>query len=181
MQTDLSKYNNSWYKPGAGFVKRAIWFCVSACFFLSYFPFSGLKIVLLRLFGAEVGEGVIIKPAVNIKYPWKLRIGNHVWIGEKAWIDNLDFVTIGDHCCISQGAYILCGNHNYKKHTFDLLTSAVTLEAGVWIGAKAVVCPGVICRSHAVLTAGSVAVGQLSSFGVYQGNPAVKVKERVVE
>ena len=59
----------------------------------SWFPISGFKRFLLRLFGAKIGKGVVIKPCVNIKYPWKLRIGNYVWIGENVWIDNLDTVT----------------------------------------------------------------------------------------
>ncbi len=180
-QTDLTTYSKGGFHPGAGFVKRMLWFCVNACFFTTYFPFSGLKIWILRIFGARVGEGLVLKPAVNIKYPWKLTIGNHVWIGEKVWIDNLAQVTIGDHSCLSQGAYILCGNHNFRKSSFDLMTAPVTLEAGVWICARAVVCPGVICHSHAVLTTGSVTGGNLEAYSIYQGNPARRVKERKLE
>ena len=75
-------------------------------------PFSGLKVFLLQLFGAKVGKGVVIKPNVNIKYPWLLEIGDYTWIGERAWIDNLAQVKIGKNCCISQGAMLLCGNNN---------------------------------------------------------------------
>jgi putative colanic acid biosynthesis acetyltransferase WcaF len=179
-KTDLASYSNNWYKPGAGFVKRGLWFCVNACFFSSFFPFNGMKILLLRLFGAKVGKGVVIKPRVVIKYPWKLELSDYVWIGEEVWIDNLDMVRIASNCCLSQGAFILCGNHNYKKTTFDLITGPVILEEGVWIGAKAIVCPSVICYTHAVLTAGSVANSNLEAYGIYQGNPAQKVKERML-
>ncbi|MFI5150098.1 MAG: putative colanic acid biosynthesis acetyltransferase [Bacteroidia bacterium] len=179
--TDLSAYNNSWYNPGAGILKRTLWYCVNACFFTGWFPFNAVKVFLLRLFGARIGKGLVIKPRVNIKYPWKLELGDHVWIGEHVWIDNLDLVKIGNHCCLSQGAFILCGNHNYKKKNFDLMVSAVTLEAGVWIGAKATVCPGVTAFSHAVLTAGSVASKDLEAWYIYQGNPAQKVKQRAFE
>jgi putative colanic acid biosynthesis acetyltransferase WcaF len=134
--------------------------------------------MLLRLFGASVGKGVIIKPRVNIKYPWKLTIGNHVWIGEGVWIDNLGEVSIGDHSCISQGAMLLCGNHNYKKSSFDLMVGDIVLEEGVWVGAHAVVCPGVTCHSHSVLTVKSIATSNLESYTIYQGNPAIKVKAR---
>ena len=98
--------------------------------------------MLLRMTGASVGAGVVIKPRVTIKYPWKLAVGNHSWIGEQVWIDNLDQVTIGAHVCISQGALLLCGNHDYKKPTFDLITGPIVLEDGVWIGAKASVALG---------------------------------------
>lgn len=179
-KTDLSQYGNSWYQPGAGALKRVLWYFVNACFFVTYNPFNGLKIALLRLFGAKIGFGVIVKPSVNIKYPWKLSVGNYVWIGEKVWIDNLDEVTIGSNVCISQGAMLLCGNHNYKKSAFDLMTGKITLEDGAWIGARAVVCGGVICASHSVLTVNSVAVSDLDAYSINTGNPSQKVKDRVI-
>ena len=132
------------------------------------------------MFGAKIGKGVVLKPNINIKYPWRLRIGNHSWIGEGVWVDNLEDVIIGANCCISQGALLLCGNHNYKKSTFDLMTGKIILEDGVWVGAKAIVCGGVVCMSHAVLSAGSVATSELEAYSVYQGNPAVKIKEREI-
>jgi putative colanic acid biosynthesis acetyltransferase WcaF len=181
-KTDLSLYDNSWYKPGGGAIKRGLWYLCNIIFFqCPLFPFGKFKRSLLRLFGAKIGKGVIIKPSVNIKYPWKLEIGNHVWIGEGVWIDNLVNVYIKDNACISQGAMLLCGNHNFKKITFDLLLGSITLEEGTWIGAKAVVCPGVICGSHSVLTVGSVAIGKLESYSIYQGNPAVKMREREIK
>jgi putative colanic acid biosynthesis acetyltransferase WcaF len=180
IETDLSKFNNSWYKPGAGSVKRILWYLMNAAFLNSSFPISSFKIFLLRSFGAKIGKGVTIKPHVNIKYPWRLIIGNHVWIGEYVWIDNLANVTIGDHVCVSQGALLLCGNHNYKNDSFDLIIGEISLEKGVWIGAKAIVCPGVKCHSHSVLAVGSVATSDLQAFRIYQGNPAVQSRERVL-
>ena len=181
MKTDLSSYNNSWYKPGNP-IKRACWYFANLFFMLNpWNPFSGLKKLILRLFGAKIGKGVVIKPSVNIKYPWKLEIGDYVWIGENVWIDNLGKVKIGNNACISQGALLLCGNHNYKKSTFDLLVGDITLEEGVWIGAKAIVTPRITCHSHAILTAGSVATTNLEAYGIYQGNPAVKIRMREIQ
>lgn len=177
--TKLSSFNNSWYKPG-GSVKRFIWYVCNAIFFRTAFPFSGVKRILLKLFGAKIGSGVLIKPHVNIKYPWFLEIGNDVWIGEEVWIDNLGKVVIGNNCCLSQGAMLLCGNHDYSRSTFDLIVGDIVLEEGVWIGAQSVVCPGVTCASHAVLAAGSVATKDLESYAVHQGNPALKVRERKI-
>lgn len=179
--TDLSKFNNDWYEPGSK-IKRAVWFMLNACVMQSkWIPFSKLKVTLLVLFGAEIGENVVIKPNVNIKYPWKLKIGDNTWIGERAWIDNLGQVTIGKNACISQGAMLLCGNHNYKKEAFDLIVGDITIEDGVWIGAHSIVCPGVKCKSHALLAVHSVATSTLEPYSIYQGNPAVKVRERVID
>lgn len=181
MVTDLSKFNNDHYQPGGGILKRTLWYITNVVFFKSAFPVSSIKCLILRLFGAKVGTGVVIKPYVNIKYPWLLEIKNHVWIGEEVWIDNLAQVTIGNNCCISQGAMLLCGNHDYKKSSFDLITGSITLEDGVWIGAKTVVCPGVTCHSHAVLTVGSVASKDLEPYTIYRGNPAQVVKKRTID
>ena len=179
-KTDLSEYHNNYYKPGS-FVKISLWYFFNIIFFKSYwFPLSRIKVNILRLFGAKIGIGVVIKPSVNIKYPWNLKIGDHVWIGEKVWIDNLDLVTISDHSCISQGAMLLCGNHNFSSSSFDLIIKPILLENGVWIGAKSTVCPGVKIFSHAVLTAGSIATSNLESYSIYQGNPAIKIKDRVI-
>ena len=178
IKTNLSTYNNSWYEPG-GRLKILLWYFVNTLFFINPLnPFSGLKIVLLKLFGAKIGKGVHIKPGVHIKYPWLLEIGNHVWIGENVWIDNLAKVTIKNHVCISQGAMLLCGNHNYKKATFDLIVGEIVLEEGAWVGANSVVCPGVTLNSHAILAVGSVATNDLESYTINQGNPATKIRER---
>ncbi len=180
-KTDLSKYNNSDYKIGANKIKQILWYFVNILFFKnSYNPISSLKVFLLKLFGAKIGKGVIIKPSVNIKYPWRLKIGKHVWIGENVWIDNLADVTIGDNVCISQGAMLLCGNHNYKKSTFDLITREIILESGVWIGAFSIVTPGTVCKSHSILSVNSVASKVLASYTVYQGNPAKEVRKRQI-
>jgi putative colanic acid biosynthesis acetyltransferase WcaF len=181
-QTNLFAYNNFPYNPGGNIFKRVLWHYINALVFKSsLFPFYGLKNCLLRLFGAKIGKEVEIKPCVNIKYPWFLNIGNEVWMGENVWIDCLVPVTIGNNICISQGAVLLTGNHNYKKTTFDLIVSGITLEDGVWIGACAIVNPGITVGSHAVLTSGSVATKNLDPYSVYQGNPATKIRERVVE
>lgn len=180
-KTNLSSYNNSWYNTHASLAKRIVWYFVNAIFFLNpLLPFSGLKVILLRLFGARVGKGVGIKPSVNIKYPWLLEIRDNVWIGENVWIDNLCFVKIGSNVCISQGAMLLTGSHNYKKTAFDLIIGEITLEDGAWIGAKAIVCPGVICHSHSVLAVNSVATNDLEAYKIYQGNPAQYKRERTI-
>ena len=141
---------------------------------------NGLKTSLLRAFGAKVGKGVVVKPKVNIKYPWKLIIGNHCWIGEQVWIDNLAEVTIGNNVCISQGAFLLCGNHNYKKVTFDLMVSPISIKEGAWVGARAVVCPGAVLKENSVLSISSVLKGTTEKNKIYSGNPAIILKERTI-
>ena len=132
------------------------------------------------MFSAKIGARVVIKPHVNIKYPWFLEIGEDCWIGEGVWIDNLTHVKLGCNVVLSQGAYLLTGSHDYTKESFDLILGKVVLEDGVWIGAKATVCPHVTCESHSVLAVGSVATQNLEAYTIYQGNPAVMKRKRVV-
>jgi len=181
LKTDLSKYDNSWYNPG-GSIKRFLWYFTNEIFFkCSLNPSSSIKVFLLRLFGSKIGNGVIIKPGVNIKYPWKLTIGNHCWIGENVWIDNLDQVTLMNNVCISQGALLICGNHDFKSARFDLIIKPIVLEEGCWIGAKSIIAPGIKVGSHAVLSINSVASKNLEAYKIYRGNPAQLTKERIIE
>jgi putative colanic acid biosynthesis acetyltransferase WcaF len=178
---DLSRYLPGEFDRGAGIFKEALWLAVSLFLFrLCPFSFSTLKCFVLRIFGAKIGRNVTIKPQVKITFPWKLTVGDHVWIGEECWLLNLERIVIGNHVCISQRAFLCAGSHDYKQVTFDLITRPITLEDGVWIGAGGWVGPGVTAKTHAVLTAGSVTGKDLEANGIYQGNPAVRIKERVV-
>ena len=106
--------------------------------------------------------------------------GNHCWIGEHVWIDNLDQVILGNHVCLSQGVFVLCGNHNYKSPSFDLMLGPVILKEGAWLGAKSIVGPGVIVGTHAVLSMGSVTSKDLNAYEIYRGNPAISIAIREI-
>ncbi|MDR1896744.1 MAG: WcaF family extracellular polysaccharide biosynthesis acetyltransferase [Prevotellaceae bacterium] len=182
MQTiDLSSFTPFNFDKGASVFKQTLWYFVNVCFVrASWNPFMGIKIGLLRLFGAKTGKGLYIKNNVIVKFPWKLTIGDNVWLGENCWIDNLDYVTIGNNVCISQGALLLTGNHDYTKSSMPYRNAPIVIEDGVWIGAKTVVCSGVICHNHSILTVGSVATKDLEPYMIYQGNPAVAIRKRVI-
>jgi len=178
---DLSRYSPGHFDRGAGVLKEALWIVVSLVLFrLCPFSFSALKCFILRAFGAQVGKNVTIKPQVKITFPWKLTVGDHVWLGEECWLLNLERITIGSHVCISQRAFLCTGSHDYKRASFNLITKQITVENGAWLGAGGWVGPGVTVGSHAVLTAGSVAAKNLEANGIYRGNPAIFVKQRVI-
>ena len=179
MEVDLSRFTTGGFERGAGAFKEGLWRLVSLVLFqLCPVCLSPLKRAVLRWFGASVGRGVVIKPEVKITFPWKLTLGDHVWLGEECWLLNLAPITVASNVCISQRAFLCTGNHDYTSPTFDLITKPIRVEEGAWVGAGAFVGPGVSVGSHAVLAAGSVATGDLQSYGVYQGNPAVRLKER---
>lgn len=178
---DLSSFSTEHFQKGAPFWKQTLWFGVNALFIrASWNPFMGIKIAILRLFGARIGHNLIIKNNVVIKFPWKLSIGDNVWLGEYCWLDNLDYISIGNNVCISQGALLITGNHDYTKIDFPYRNVPIIIEDGAWIGAKSVVAPGVTIKENSIITVGSIVTHDTEPCGIYQGNPAVKIKDRVI-
>lgn len=178
----LGDFDGSEFDKGTGKVKIMLWYMVNALIVrASWNPLMVIKIRLLRLFGAKIGKGLVIKNNVIIKSPWYLTVGDNCWLGEGCWIDNLDRVTIGNNVCISQGALLLTGNHDYTNPTFPYRNAEIVVEDGAWVGAKTVVCPGVKVGEGAILTVGSVATKDMEPWMVYQGNPAVKTRERILK
>jgi putative colanic acid biosynthesis acetyltransferase WcaF len=179
VRVDLSLTSNRDYEPGRSLIFRALWLWIEALTLLNplltSYPF---KRWLLRRFGAEIGPNVIIKPSVHIKHPWRLRIGENAWIGERSWIDNLGPVEIGANVCISQGAYLCTGNHDWTDPGMGLVASPIVIEPGAWVGAFARVGPGVTVGEQAVLTLGSVLAEDAEPNGIYRGNPAERVGTR---
>jgi putative colanic acid biosynthesis acetyltransferase WcaF len=174
----LKKYKSN-YKVKKSKLQQLIWYTVSVVFFeSSLFPIYRLKNGVLKLFGAKVGSGLVIKPKVYIKYPWLLEIGNDVWIGEAVRIDNLAMVIIGSNVCISQNAFLLTGNHNYRSDGFELMTGSIIIEDEVWVGASSVVCPNTVLSKGTIITVGSVISGTTNANRVYRGNPAIDIKPR---
>lgn len=179
-QVDLHSFSTGNFNKGAGLIKQMFWFFINALFVrASWNPFMGIKIFFLKAFGAKIGRNLVIKNNVNIKFPWKLVLGDNVWLGENVWIDNLDRVEIGNDVCISQGALLLTGNHDYTLASFDYRNAPIVIENGAWIGARSVVCPGVRVESYAILTVGTIATKSLDKYSIYQGNPAQKIRMRV--
>lgn len=135
----LSKYKKKLKK---NIIKESIWYIFNNLFFNSFLPFSSFKIVILKLFGAKIGKGVIIKPYVKIKRPWKLNIGNYTWIGEGVWVDNISKIYIGSNTCISQGVYLCSGSHDFRRETFDLIEKEIHIGNHCWISAMNFIPPG---------------------------------------
>lgn len=151
------KHYRKTYQNDKSLLIQLCWYYTNALVFNSaLIPFNGIKIFLLKLYGTRIGEGVVIKPRVSIKYPWKLEISDFVWIGEGVWIDNLDLVEIGKDSVISQGATLITGNHDYKSLGFDLFTKPIVIESNVWVTAKTTLLPGTRIKSGTITRPGEV-------------------------
>lgn len=181
MRADLSRYDRAGYAPGRGIVVRALWYLTGVLFISNPLnPFSGLKVALLRLFGATIGAGVVLKPRLWVTNPWNIEIGSHTWVGEGAWLHALGKIRVGSNVCVSQDAYLETGSHDWTHPRFRLIVAEVVVEDGAWIGARAMVLPGVTVGADAVVTAGSVASRSLPPGMICRGNPAVPVRKREI-
>lgn len=180
-QIRLDAFNNSAFDRQRPAWVEALWILFQEAFVHSFIPGSAHRRLILRLFGTRVGRGVVIKPRVRVKFPWNLEIGDHSWIGEGVWIDNLAPVRIGSNCCVSQEAYLCTGSHDWSVPTFDLIVSPIEIKDGAWIAAKAIIGPGVVAEEGAVLILGSVATKALPAWSISAGNPASVIRERLIK
>jgi putative colanic acid biosynthesis acetyltransferase WcaF len=180
--SDLSKFKHQLHLSFGAKLKYAFWLIISNVFFLTNIPYPSLiKVSILRLFGAHIGKGCIIKPWVRIKLPWNLYIGNDVWLGESSWIDNISNVQIGNNVCISQNALILTGNHDYSLPNFDLISKPICIEDGVWLCANSTITGGVTLKSHCVIGVGVIISKDTDAFSVYGNQQGISIKKREIK
>lgn len=175
----LAQMSHRGYTSGRSFAVQMLWYFTQSVLFANPLLTSyGAKRWMLRAFGAEIAAGVLIKPRVRVKCPWHLRIGRDAWIGEGVWIDNFVSVSIGPNACLSQGAYLCTGNHDWRGPAMDLVVSPIVVEEGAWVGAFSRVAPGVTVAKRSVVTLGSVLLQDTEEGMVYGGHPAASLKDR---
>ncbi|SDL31877.1 putative colanic acid biosynthesis acetyltransferase WcaF [Catalinimonas alkaloidigena] len=179
-QVKLKEFNPSvGLDRGVAKWKEGFWYVVKIVFFLSALPYPHhLKASILRLFGAHVGSRVVIKPRVNIHFPWKLEIGDDVWIGEEAFILNFEPVRIGSNVCISQRAFLCGGNHDFRVPSMPYRNGPITLQDGCWIGAGCFIGPGVTVGTDTVVTVGSIVTSDLGANRICRVHPPAFEKIR---
>lgn len=174
---DLSIYR----KPtdrGAPRWKEALWIAVRAVFFLPSIPFpSDLRAGLLRMFGASIGRDVAIRSGVNISMPWRMEIGDSVWIGEGVRILSLAKVCVGSHVCISQEVFLCTGSHDFSKDEFTLVTGDIRIEDHCWLAARVFVSPGVTVGEGSVVGANSTVLRDVAPRCFVAGNPARVIRD----
>ena len=175
---ELSSYNNSDFDRGAPAWKEALWIALRVLFFQTAIPWpSRFRAALLRSFGAKIGQDVVIRANVNISFPWRLSIGDHVWIGEDVGILSLAPVTIESNVCISQRAYLCTGSHDFRREGFKLKVDPITVRTGSWVAAAAFLGPGVEVGAGALVSAGSIVFETVPPNTLVRGNPAHVIKQ----
>jgi putative colanic acid biosynthesis acetyltransferase WcaF len=149
----LADFKGSGYDKGRSYITQALWFAVQNMLFSKWWLPKALRPILLRLFGANVGHNVFIRHRVRVLWPWKLAIGDNCWIGEDAWILNLEPVWIGNDVCVSQGVFLCTGSHDMASPSLEYDNGPITIGDGVWLCAQAIVLRGVTIGRGSVVGA----------------------------
>ena len=179
---DLRQYDQSWFDPGKPKWLILIWWLVQAIVFpLTLHAHHAPRRVLLRLFGARIGEGVVIRPTARFTYPWKVEIGDYSWIGDKVEFYSLDWIRVGTHAVISQKSYLCTGSHDYQDPAFGLKTGSIVIENGVWLATDVFVGPGVRIGANTVVGSRSSVLGDLPGQQVCLGTPCRPRSPRVMK
>ena len=171
---DLRKYNQSWYERGKPGWFVLLWWLVQAIIFpLTPQPLYGVRRLILNLFGAKIGQGVLIRPTARFTYPWKIVIGDYSWIGDDVVLYSLERIEIGKHCVISQKSYLCTGSHNIEDPTFGLQTAGITIGNGTWVAAD--------CFANAVIGARSSVFKDMPPGQVCLGTPCKPRYQRKIK
>lgn len=166
MKRELGGFSGHGYDIGRNKLVQALWLSVSGTFFMRWWCPAQLRVAVLRWFGADIGEHVLVRHRVRVHWPWKLSIGDNSWIGEGAWLLNLEPITIGANVCISQDALLCTGSHNALSRTMEFDNAPIVIGDGAWVAVRAVVLRGVTIGPGATVAAGAVVAQDVPPGGV---------------
>lgn len=152
-QLDLAGFTGVGYDKGRNRAWQVAWMLVSDLVFVRWWCPRRFRVAILRAFGATIGENVLVRHRVRVHWPWKLAVGDNSWVGEEAWILNLERVTIGRDVCLSQGVLLCTGSHDRRSRTFDFDNAPIVIEDRAWIAARATVLRGVTVGTQALIGA----------------------------
>jgi putative colanic acid biosynthesis acetyltransferase WcaF len=114
------------------------------------------RTLLLKLWGAKIGQRLVLRKRVKVQFPWNLEIGDDCWIGEEVWFINHVNVKIGSNVCISQRSIICSGGHDYRSESLEYAHKPIEIKDGAWVCLDAKVLPGVTIGECSVVSAGEI-------------------------
>ena len=151
------------YIPGfEGFTLRYLFYKL-LCKRLESFPFIFPGAHLQHSYGIEAGKNLNINRGVHIYARGGIKIGDYVLIGPNV------VITSSQHRYDIKGTPILFQGHELQP---------VTIGSDVWIGANAVILPGVNIGEGTIIGAGAIVTSDTEPYSIVGGIPATKIGER---
>jgi acetyltransferase-like isoleucine patch superfamily enzyme len=145
----------------------------------SYLPFHFLRIGILNiLFKSKISYTSGLYYGVEIRHPWKLRIGNSSVVGHHVMLDARKGLDIGENVNISSEVMIWTLHHDYNDKYFGAIGDKVVIEDYAWICSRAIILPGVNIGKGAVVASGAVVTKNVEAYSIVGGIPAKKIGER---
>ena len=182
MTQDLRRFKLPNNFRGRNAVYVQLWWIVQALLFKnSPQILYSFRRSLLRLFGASIGAGVLIRPTATVTYPWKLRIGDHSWIGDDVVLYSLDDISIGANSVVSQRSYLCGGDHDYSRSDFSIRSRPIFVGDSCWIATDVFIAPGVSIGSGTVVGARSSVFEDMPSNSICLGSPCKAVRPRLFQ
>ncbi|MEO0541574.1 MAG: hormogonium polysaccharide biosynthesis acetyltransferase HpsU [Cyanobacteria bacterium P01_A01_bin.105] len=180
--TDLRRYHQPGFTAGRSKVIILLWWLLQAMVFpLTLHAHHGPRRWLLRLFGAKVGKGVVIRPTARFTYPWRVEIGDYSWVGDDVVFYSLAPIRVGQHCVVSQKSYLCTGSHDAADSAFPLMTAPVVIENGAWVATDCFIGPGVTIGANALIGARSSVFKSMPAQQICMGTPCQPVKVREIQ
>lgn len=128
----------------------------------------------------NVGKRVIIKRGLRVRKPENVTIGDDVSIGCNVILQAHAPVYIGDFTKIAPGVIIVTASHDTSKRNSERIRTASPVKIGsnCWLGAGAIVLPGVTIGDNTIVGAGSVVTKDLPTEMICVGVPSKPLKPR---
>ena len=146
---------------------------------VGWLPFHTLRLVLYRhVLGIYIGDYTSIHRGCRFYCPSAIEIGEHTVINRDVLLDGRTGLKIGHNVSISEGTVILTLEHNPNSPTFENRGAPVYIGDHVFVGARAMVLPGVTIGQGAVVAAGAVVTHDVAPFAIVAGVPARLIGHR---
>lgn len=129
------------------------------------------------------GRKIVILPTLRVDYGYNLILGNNFEANFDCVFLDCAPIVIGDNCLLAPGVHIYAATHpvdaKYRQDNDEYYELAFPVKIGnnVWIGGKAIICPGVTIGDNVVVAAGAVVVKDVPSNVVVGGNPAKIIRD----
>jgi putative colanic acid biosynthesis acetyltransferase WcaF len=143
-------------------------------------PLNAWRLVWLRLFGAKLYGTPFVHQRARIQIPWHLVMQDRACLGDRANVYSLGRVTIEEGAVIAQETYLCTGTHDFDEPGLPLLTREIRVRRNAFVGARAMVLPGVTVGAHAIVGACSVVTRDVEPWTISAGNPCRLVRRRKV-